>query len=110
MPYIKKEDRNGYEDSLSNLIYALEFNGWKVGDVTYVVYKIIARWFIALPKYSTIAAIRGMLAGCLSEFDRRFAFPYEDKKIQENGDVDIEDAQCKHLAYDCEVCNDVSAY
>jgi hypothetical protein len=34
-----------------------------------------------------------MLAGVLSEFDRRYAFPYEDEKIRENGDVTVFDIE-----------------
>ncbi len=89
MPYIKQEDRDNYEAFLIAHIQDLEEEGFPVGDVTYSVYKIVGHWFLSNPGYAAIADIRGMLAGVLSEFDRRLAFPYEDKKIRENGDVDL---------------------
>ena len=109
MPYIKQEDRDEYDEFLNAHIEDLEEHDYPVGDVTYSVYKIVGRWFKNKPKYQTIAEIRGMLAGVLSEFDRRLAFPYEDKKIEENGDVDLSlDTQCEHLCSSkaaCEACN-----
>ena len=87
MPYINKDDRWIYNQSLEHLIADLASNGWKVGHVTYVVYCIVQHWFVDLPGYQTISNIRGMLSGVLSEFDRRYAFDYEDEKIEENGDV-----------------------
>jgi hypothetical protein len=37
--------------------------------------------------YQTINDIVGALEGAKAEFYRRVAVPYEDKKIEENGDV-----------------------
>jgi len=90
MPYIKQHLRNQYDPYINDIAYALERNEWNVGDVTYVIYMIIVNWFLSNKRYSTIASIRGMLDGCRSEFDRQFAFPYEDEKIKENGDVEVE--------------------
>jgi hypothetical protein len=108
MPYIKQEDRDGYDEFLNAHIEDLEENGFPAGDVTYSVYKIVTQWFKNKPKYQTICEIRGMLAGVLSEFDRRFAFHYEDGKIVENGDVSLTlDTQCEHLCSSeaaCEAC------
>ena len=89
MPYIKKEDRKLYDARLDDLCFALEEQGYIDGHVTYVLFKIMVRWFFNSPAYSTIASIRGCLAGTLSELDRRYFFPYEDKKIIKNGDVDV---------------------
>ena len=87
MPYIKKHARDYYAEFLDGHIQDLEEQGYPVGDVTYAVYKIVGHWFLSNPGYEAIADIRGMLAGVLSEFDRKLAFPYEDKKIRKNGDV-----------------------
>lgn len=106
MPYIKKKDREKYTGSLDALTDTLETQDWQAGAVTYVLYVIVARWFQRKPKYDTIAAIRGCLMGTLSEVDRRFFFPYEDKKISLNGDVDLmydrpgeEEQCCVHCSY-----------
>lgn len=90
MPYITKDDRNEYKNPLNDLCFNLEEQGWNAGAVTYVLYVIVCRWFKARPCYDTIAHIRGCLTGTLSEFDRRYAWPYEMDKINENGDVDLE--------------------
>lgn len=87
MPYIRQKNREYYENTLSELIKLLGMKGWQAGEVTYVVYCIVLNWFSASPGYRTICAIRGMLSGVLSEFDRKEAFPYEDEKIKENGDI-----------------------
>ncbi len=89
MPYITQDDRDQYDERLDDLCLALDEHGWQAGDVTYVLYMIVARWFKKVPKYTTIAAIRGCLMGTLSEMDRQFFFPYEDSKIRVNGDVDL---------------------
>ena len=90
MPYITSEDRKLYDSRIDDLTFALEEQGHTSGHVTYVLYMIVARWFKAEPSYNTIAKIRGCLIGTLAEFDRRVAAPYEDQKIIENGDVDLE--------------------
>jgi hypothetical protein len=92
MPYITQDDRKLYEPELSVLNGTLEELGHTSGTVTYILYMIVARWFKLEPSYNTIAKIRGCLIGTLAEFDRRIAAPYEDKKIRENGDVDLDAA------------------
>ena len=89
MPYIKKKDRKLYDEKLDGLCSALEAQDYIDGHITYVLFKIMARWFFHNPAYKTIASIRGCLVGTLSELDRRYFFPYEDKKIRKNGDVDV---------------------
>jgi hypothetical protein len=88
MPYIKKDDRDKYNKGLDTINEVLSRNSFPVGDVTYVIYNILIHMFAFKKKYQTICEVRGILAGVLSEFDRRFAFPYEDEKIDLNGDVE----------------------
>jgi hypothetical protein len=90
MPYITQEDREQYDGSLDDLGFCLDEYGYVAGHVTYVLYMIVARWFKLEPSYNTICKIRGCLIGTLAEFDRRIAAPYEDTKIRENGDVNLE--------------------
>ena len=90
MPYITSEDRKKYDDKLNDLTFDMEAQGHVSGHVTYILYMIVARWFKAEPSYNTICKIRGCLIGTLAEFDRRIAAPYEDQKIIENGDVNLE--------------------
>ena len=87
MPYVKRDRREFYDYRLNQLIDIMRFKEFHAGDATYVIFRILLEWWKHAPGYQTICEIRGMLAGCLSEFDRRQAFPYEDEKIIENGDV-----------------------
>ncbi len=87
MPYIMIENRHKYDDEVDKLVECLRLSKWRAGEVTYVVFRIVGAWFKNKPGYQTICEIRGMLAGVLSEFDRRMAFNYEDIKLKENGDV-----------------------
>ncbi len=111
MPYITPDDREVYTERLDELCSALEEHGYPEGHVTYVLFLIVARWFKHIPKYSSIARIRGVLVGTMTEFDRRVAARYEDQKIIENGDVELEynlwhgviEGGTPHP--DCEVCN-----
>ena len=93
MPYIPKKDRWQYDEGLEPLIAALAKKGWEAGHVTYVVYTIILHWFFNKTKYQTICEIRGILSGISSEFDRRHAFEYENRKIKENKDVNVWDIE-----------------
>lgn len=91
MPYIKQGKRQNYDALINELSYMLKVYGDNTcGDVTYVLYKLVAQVFEDYPCYQRIAEVRAALIGTLSEFDRRYAFPYEDQKIKENGDVEIE--------------------
>lgn len=105
MPYIKQDDRHEYDEFLNAHIQDLEENCYPVGDVTYAIYKIVGCMFKHDERYQTIAEIRGLLAGVLSEFDRRLAFPYEDKKIKENGDVDLDLPLPEVVEHDVCICN-----
>ena len=89
MPYITQDDRQEYDGATDELGLVLDEHGYIPGHVTYVLYMVLARWFKKDPCYNTIAHIRGVIAGLLSELDRRYFFPYEDKKIKENGDVEL---------------------
>ena len=60
----------------------------KPGDLEYLITVQLVEYLRGQGlSHQTIAEIRGVLSGALSEFNRRVAFPYEDKKIRENGDA-----------------------
>lgn len=95
MPYIAKDER----EQLDNLIDALahrikatptatdheDHTAW-AGRLNYVVTRLVLDLLCA-PKYWKIALYCGVLSNVASEFYRKLAVPYEDKKIAENGDV-----------------------
>ena len=87
MPYITSDKRAKLAVPLDRLFVKLDDLEWNDGAVNYIIYKICITWFKQSRSYSTIKSIRGTLAGVLSEFDRKFGFPYEDEKEKENGDI-----------------------
>jgi len=109
MPYINKKFRLLYDGEIETLSATLQNNNYPKGHMTYIVFKLVVVWFMHTPGYEAIRSIRGMLAGVLSEFDRKYAFGYEDKKIRENGDIDatFEVVQQGRLQYHvCPCCVD----
>ena len=84
MPYIKKKDRVRFENHINNL------NGtiFTSGELNYVLTRLCQGFINANGlNYSSINNTIGVLECCKLELYRRIAAPYEDKKIEENGDV-----------------------
>lgn len=79
MPYIKQEDRKALE------------RGEVVttsGELNFAITQLLVEYLnINGLKYKTINDIVGALEGAKMEFYRRVATPYENAKIEENGDV-----------------------
>lgn len=80
MPYIKEEDRDPlcYQDRHPET----------AGELNYY-FTMAARLYLLNKgeSYQTYNDIIGALEGCKMELYRRKISPYEDKKIEENGDV-----------------------
>ena len=58
------------------------------GELNYILTRIIRNyWINSAENYQVINDIIGALEGSKAEFQRRVVIPYEEKKIQENGDV-----------------------
>lgn len=82
MPYIKQEDR----ERLSNLIDKMTWDKIEAnGDLNYVLYTYCLRHI--KPSYNNYKNYIGELRQCATEIERRILGPYEDKKIEENGDI-----------------------
>lgn len=87
MPYIKMEDRPKYEEALSDLIATLKAQPVENidGELNYIITRILKE---AYPlRYFNLNRAVGVLECCKLEFYRRVAAPYEDTKIEQNGDV-----------------------
>ena len=79
MPYIKYERREKI---------AMLDNPKTVGELNYLITNECAEWIKRNGlSYSTINEVVGVLECAKLEFYRRIATPYEDKKMNENGDV-----------------------
>jgi hypothetical protein len=79
MPYITAEQRQKLDEG------ALPADA---GELNYTLTKLIHRYLDAKgQRYATYNEIMGVLSCVAQEFYRRWATPYEDQKIRENGDV-----------------------
>ncbi len=90
MPYINKEDRLKFNEHINGLVGELtdEIHGsYNVGEVNYVISSIMWKLFNAHPSYTSGNNLTGVLDCVNKEFYRRILAPYEDKKMEENGDI-----------------------
>jgi hypothetical protein len=81
MPYIKKERRFEISEPVRFLKGP--------GELNYYITKMCLYWIKdnGGMNYAAINNVMGALECAKAEFYRRLAAPYEDKKIEENGDV-----------------------
>jgi hypothetical protein len=81
MPYIKPADRVA-------LYFEPHDTPQNAGELNYLFSEIARRYLHDKGKsYQTMNDIVGALDGAKTEFNRRVVAPYEDLKIEENGDV-----------------------
>ena len=87
MPYIAMEDRPKYEESLGALIGILKEQPVERidGELNYIITRILKESYPL--RYFNLNRAMGVLECCKLEFYRRVAAPYEDTKIEQNGDV-----------------------
>ncbi|HKY63606.1 MAG TPA: hypothetical protein VJR29_09315 [bacterium] len=79
MPYIKMEQRQKLDDGAMPQ---------DAGELNYAMTRLVHRYLEAKGlRYSTLNEIMGVFSCAAQEFYRRWAIPYEDSKIRENGDV-----------------------
>lgn len=87
MPYISNVIRNTLDKELNSLIEKLRNRGFNPGEINYVFSKIAQQAWRSVPNYERGNDIMGVFESAKLEFYRRILAPYEDKKIQENGDI-----------------------
>ncbi|MCK4439270.1 hypothetical protein KAV47_09345 [Candidatus Bathyarchaeota archaeon] len=87
MPYITQEDRPQYDTVLAELIGLLKEKPPESvdGHLNYVVTRVIKEVYPL--RYYHVNKAMGVLECIQHEFYRRVAAPYEDTKIEQNGDV-----------------------
>lgn len=84
MPYIKPARK----EVLEPLVKHLAKNCHDAGDVTYVFYTFAKAVISTMGKnYKNLSGLIGCMDCAKTEFYRRIVAPYEDQKIEENGDV-----------------------
>ncbi len=89
MPYISQEDRRIYNAYLYAIFDHLDDLSEEqlAGHLNYCISKICFTLFDSRPKYVRINTIVGALEGAKQEFIRRKVAPYEDEKIESEGDL-----------------------
>ena len=89
MPYIKKKDRQEIKEVVLNREpYSFGYMLKNPGEVNYVISSILNGYIEKKGiSYSTFNEIMGILECIKQEIYRRQISPYEDKKINENGDI-----------------------
>jgi len=84
LPYIKKERRKVFDDLLEKL--ALEVQN--EGELNYCIYKLASLVIDRIGQsYSNLSMCSSAMEHAKLEWYRRKLAPYEDKKIEENGDI-----------------------
>lgn len=92
MPYIKNEDKEYLNimdrDEEGYKVSGIYFNAENPGQLNYSITMLVDYYLKSKGEsYQTYNDIVGALECCKIELYRRKIAPYEDKKIQENGDV-----------------------
>lgn len=78
MPYIKQDDKPRVRQT----------GAINAGELNFILTELIQDYFVSNGgRYQQINDIVGALEGAKLEFTRRVTNPYEDTKINENGDV-----------------------
>ena len=85
MPYIREEERQALDVAIDELYSHLT----SPGRLNYAITRLILNYMPrqAEASYQMVAEVTGVLENVKQEFYRRYAAPYEDRKIAENGDV-----------------------
>ena len=83
MPYIKSEQRQKFDTWLYQCpLFNLP------GELSYVITRILRNYIMGEQfSYITAVIVVGVMVLTTVEFIRRLVNPYEDTKIQQNGDV-----------------------
>lgn len=95
MPYIDEEERLELDSAIDTMVSAIKtsekfFNPNDLinylGRINYCFTRVLTK-LMADISYKKIAMITGVLENVKQEFYRRAVSSYEDKKINENGDI-----------------------
>jgi len=89
MPYISQPERNNLDPLINELLDRIgSADRGVLGRLNYVITRLIAYTWKVEPSYFRAAGISGVLSNVYSEFYRRAVVPYENQKIEENGDIE----------------------
>ena len=88
MPYIKEEDKGKYNTYIRSISRQINRLGYleRLGDMKYVITEFLLE-SLPFDRYFNFIIAKVLLEDVKHEFERRLQDPYEDRKIEENGDV-----------------------
>lgn len=87
MPYIAPERRPLHDDAIAVLTAKLDA-GTPGGDINYIITRLLSHWIRKRGlSYAVLADAVGVMETAKFELYRRVAGPYEDRKMENNGDV-----------------------
>ncbi len=88
MPYIPREDRKQYQDAIKELAEKIpEDRMQRPGHINYIVSLLLDRVYGSEMRYADHNEAIGVLTCIQSELYRRKTAPYEDLKINSEGDL-----------------------
>jgi len=88
MPYVKRELRALVNHGIEGLVRQVMRAENPAGLLTYILYKLSKGIIDRFPaSYASISSVIMCLDNTKSELYRKILAPYEDRKIEENGDI-----------------------
>lgn len=87
MPYIPQNQRENYDDLINGLVNRLEQREFHLGHLNYIISSLVRRVIDDEDGYEWLSSIGGVLSDVRDEFYRTVMVPYEQAKIEENGDI-----------------------
>lgn len=88
MPYIQSQERSALDNIVDDLVEQLSIDG-RAGDLNYVISNILVKSLFGIESYKLHNENIGVLESVKLEYYRRKVAPYEDKKINDNGDIEV---------------------
>ena len=90
MPYIKQQDRSKWSSKLTLIRDEMTYNSVTAGELNFMITSL-CHFYLSKNghNYQTHCEIEGVLQGASKEFYRKLTAPYEEEKIEENGDLEI---------------------
>jgi len=87
MPYIKQSARGDYIDIINAMKGEIDCTT-TTGELNYLITRMIHMYTREHGNnYQTMNDVVGVLESAKAEYQRRVVAPYEDEKIEENGDL-----------------------
>lgn len=88
MPYIARKDRAQYQQAIGKLAELVPPDRMaRPGHMNYIISLLIQRVYGESMRYADHNEVVGLLNCAQQEFYRRFTAPYEDEKIEQEGDL-----------------------